>query len=164
VGNETCPLDKWKLSLASSSLSGMPSQYAKLPGIYICQHLPCQRVHTVEKSHCCSSPENMVRTLALNVAVASILFFIIRYFLFFFLFFFVFFFCFVLFFGFCFVFCSRGFCIRYFLYIHFKCYPKSSLYPPPALLPYSPTPTSWPWHSPVLGHIKFARPRGLSSQ
>ena len=23
-------------------------------------------------------------------------------------------------------------------------------------LPYSPTPTFWPWHSPVLGHIKFA--------
>jgi hypothetical protein len=32
------------------------------------------------------------------------------------------------------------------------------------LLPYPPTPTSWPWHSPVLGHKKFARPRGLSSQ
>jgi hypothetical protein len=51
-----------------------------------------------------------------------------------------------------------------FLNLHFKCYPKSSLYPPPALLPSPPTPTSWPWHSPVLGHIKFARPRGLSSQ
>ena len=49
--------------------------------------------------------------------------------------------------------------IRYFLYLHFKCYPESSLYPPVALLPYPPTPTSWPWHSPVLGHIKFARPR-----
>jgi hypothetical protein len=36
--------------------------------------------------------------------------------------------------------------------------------PSPALLPYPPTPTSWPWHSPVLGHMKFARPRGLSSQ
>jgi hypothetical protein len=36
--------------------------------------------------------------------------------------------------------------------------------PPPALLPYPPTPTSWPWRSPVLGHIKFAIPRGLSSQ
>ena len=35
---------------------------------------------------------------------------------------------------------------------------------PSTLLPYLPTPTSWPWHSPVLGHIKFARPRGLSSQ
>ena len=34
--------------------------------------------------------------------------------------------------------------------------------PPP--LPYPPIPTSWPWHSPVLRHIKFARPRGLSSQ
>ena len=56
------------------------------------------------------------------------------------------------------------FIIRYFLYIHFKCYSKSSLYPPSALLPYPPTPTSWPWHSPVLGHIKFEIPRDLSSQ
>jgi hypothetical protein len=52
-----------------------------------------------------------------------------------------------------------------FLKLHFKCYHKSSLYPhPTALLPYPPTPTSWLWHSPVLGHIKFARPRGLFSQ
>jgi hypothetical protein len=29
---------------------------------------------------------------------------------------------------------------------------NSPLYPPPTLLPYSPTPTSWPWHSPVLRH------------
>jgi hypothetical protein len=36
--------------------------------------------------------------------------------------------------------------------------------PSPTLLPYPPTPTSWPWCSPVLGHIKFVRPRGLSSQ
>ena len=48
--------------------------------------------------------------------------------------------------------------ISYFLYLHFKCYPESSLYPPPALLPYPPTPTSWPWHSPVLGHIPRASP------
>jgi hypothetical protein len=34
----------------------------------------------------------------------------------------------------------------------------------PSLLPCLPTPTSWPWCSPVLRHIKFARPRGLSSQ
>jgi hypothetical protein len=27
--------------------------------------------------------------------------------------------------------------------------------PSPALLPYPLTPTSWPWHSPVLGHIKL---------
>jgi hypothetical protein len=54
--------------------------------------------------------------------------------------------------------------IRYFLYLHFKCYLESSLYSPPAQLPYPPTPTSWPWRSPVLGHIKFARPRGLSSR
>ena len=50
------------------------------------------------------------------------------------------------------------FFIRYFLYIHFKCYPESSL------LPYPPTPASGPWHSPVLRHIKFAISRGLSSQ
>jgi hypothetical protein len=56
------------------------------------------------------------------------------------------------------------FLIRYFLYIHFKCYPESSLYPRHDLLPYPPTPASWPWHSPVLGHIKFAIPRGLSFQ
>jgi hypothetical protein len=28
--------------------------------------------------------------------------------------------------------------------------------------PLPPTPTSWPWHSPILRHIKFARPMGLS--
>jgi hypothetical protein len=27
------------------------------------------------------------------------------------------------------------------------------------LLPIPPTPTSWPWHSPLLGHRIFARPR-----
>jgi hypothetical protein len=43
----------------------------------------------------------------------------------------------------------------FFIYItNFKCYPESSLYPPPTLLPYPPTPASWPWHSPVLGHIE----------
>jgi hypothetical protein len=56
------------------------------------------------------------------------------------------------------------FFIRYFLHLHFKCYPESPLYPSPTLLLYPPTPTSWPWCSPVLGHIKFARPRGLFSQ
>jgi hypothetical protein len=35
-------------------------------------------------------------------------------------------------------------------------------YPPP--FPYSPTPTSWPSRSPVLRHLRFARPRGLSFQ
>jgi hypothetical protein len=37
--------------------------------------------------------------------------------------------------------------IRYFLQLHFKCYPKSPLYHPHALLPYPPIPTSWPWCS-----------------
>ena len=31
-------------------------------------------------------------------------------------------------------------------------------------LPYRPTPTFWPWRSPVLGHIKFAWPMDLSFQ
>jgi hypothetical protein len=48
--------------------------------------------------------------------------------------------------------------ITYFLHLHFKCYPQSPLYTPPALLPNPPTPTSWPWHSPVLGHIPRASP------
>jgi hypothetical protein len=38
---------------------------------------------------------------------------------------------------------------------------QSPLYPPPRL-PHPPTPTSWPWPSPVLRHIKFAWPMGLS--
>jgi hypothetical protein len=32
----------------------------------------------------------------------------------------------------------------------------------PHTLPHPPTPTSRPWRSPVLRHIKFASPRGLS--
>ena len=32
----------------------------------------------------------------------------------------------------------------------------------PTHYPHPPTPTSWPWHSPVLRHIKFAGPMGLS--
>jgi hypothetical protein len=54
--------------------------------------------------------------------------------------------------------------IRYFLHLHFKCYPESPLYPPHrhALLPNPSTPASWPWHSPVLGHIIFTRPRAFA--
>ena len=36
--------------------------------------------------------------------------------------------------------------IRYFLHLHFKCYPERPLYPSHALLPNPPTPASWPWH------------------
>jgi hypothetical protein len=36
--------------------------------------------------------------------------------------------------------------------------PKPTI-PSPALLPNPPTPASWTWHSPVLGHMIFARPR-----
>jgi hypothetical protein len=41
---------------------------------------------------------------------------------------------------------------------------KSPITPPPprqTLLPNPPTPASWPWHFPVLGHIIFARPRSF---
>jgi hypothetical protein len=41
----------------------------------------------------------------------------------------------------------------------FPKYPIHSLPPP-----YPPTPSFWPWHSPVLGHIKFASPMGHSLQ
>jgi hypothetical protein len=55
--------------------------------------------------------------------------------------------------------------IGYFLHLHFKCYPKSPLYPPSSLLSNLSTPASWPWHfpvlwhSPVLGHIIITKPR-----
>jgi hypothetical protein len=51
--------------------------------------------------------------------------------------------------------------IRYFLHLHFQCYPKNPPYLPPPNSPNQLTPTCWPWCSPVLRHIKFARPRGL---
>jgi hypothetical protein len=54
------------------------------------------------------------------------------------------------------------FLIRYFLYLHFKCYPESSLYPTPALLPYPPTPTSWPWHFPCTGAYRSLQDQGAS--
>ena len=44
--------------------------------------------------------------------------------------------------------------IRYLAHLHFQCCTKSP--------PYPPTPPFWPWCSPVLGHIKFASPMGLS--
>jgi hypothetical protein len=63
--------------------------------------------------------------------------------------------------------------MRYFLYLHFKCY-SLSRYPPkspiPSLLPlllrgcsptYPPTPASPPWHSPILGHRAFTEPKAL---
>jgi hypothetical protein len=39
---------------------------------------------------------------------------------------------------------------------------RSPIPTPP--IPYPPTPLFWPWRSPVLGHIKFANPMGLSLQ
>jgi hypothetical protein len=54
--------------------------------------------------------------------------------------------------------CIEYIFIRYFLHLHFKCYPECPLYPTHALLPNPPTPTSWPWHCSVLGHIIIARP------
>jgi hypothetical protein len=55
--------------------------------------------------------------------------------------------------------------IYLFLFVIFFIYISSAIskFPiPSAPLPYPPTPTSWPWRFPVLRHIKFARPRGLS--
>ena len=51
----------------------------------------------------------------------------------------------------------------FFIYIS-NAIPKVPYVLPTTLLPYPLTPTSWPWCSPILGHIKFAIPRGLSSQ
>jgi hypothetical protein len=56
--------------------------------------------------------------------------------------------------------CCFCFFIRYFLYLHFKCYTKSSLYSPPVLLPYPPTPTSWPWCFPCTGAYKVCKTKG----
>jgi hypothetical protein len=53
--------------------------------------------------------------------------------------------------------------ITYFPQLHFQCYPKSPPYPPPHF-PTHPFPFFWPWRSPVLGHIKFVCPMGLSFQ
>ena len=54
--------------------------------------------------------------------------------------------------------------IRYFFIYISNVIPKVPYTLPTALLPYPPTPTSWSLRSPVLGHIKFSRPRGLSYQ
>jgi hypothetical protein len=50
----------------------------------------------------------------------------------------------------------------FFIYIS-SAIPKVPHTLPPPSLPYLPTPTSGTWRSPVLGHIKFARPMGLST-
>jgi hypothetical protein len=49
-----------------------------------------------------------------------------------------------------------------FLIYIFNAIPKVPHTHPP--IPYPPTPPFWPWRSPVLGHIKFASPMGLSLQ
>jgi hypothetical protein len=46
----------------------------------------------------------------------------------------------------------------FFIYIS-NAIPKVPYTLHPALLPNLPTPASWPWHSPVLGHMIFTRPR-----
>jgi hypothetical protein len=50
--------------------------------------------------------------------------------------------------------------IRYFLYLHFKCYPPFLVSPPKISIPSSPAPQlthtrSQSWHSPILGHRTF---------
>jgi hypothetical protein len=57
----------------------------------------------------------------------------------------------------------HSFFFTYFPQLHFQCYPKSPPHPPPHF-PTHPFPIFWPWHSPVLGHIKFKCPMGLSFQ
>jgi hypothetical protein len=47
--------------------------------------------------------------------------------------------------------------IRYFLHLHFKCYPESPLYPPCS--PTHQLPVPGPGINPVLGHIIVTRPR-----
>ena len=54
------------------------------------------------------------------------------------------------------------FFIRYFLHLHFKCYPECPLYPPPSMVHKIPTPVSCPWHSLVLRHMIFTRLRSSS--
>jgi hypothetical protein len=49
-----------------------------------------------------------------------------------------------------------------FLVYIFNAIPKVPHTHPP--IPYPPTAPFWPWRSPVLGHIKFASPMGLSLQ
>jgi hypothetical protein len=55
------------------------------------------------------------------------------------------------------------FLLGIFLVYIFNAIPKvPHTHPPPT--PYPPTPPFWPWGSPVLGHMKFASPMGLSLQ
>jgi hypothetical protein len=56
------------------------------------------------------------------------------------------------------------FFITYFPQLHFQCYPKSPPYPPPHFPTHSFPFFFWPWRSPVLLHIQFASPMGLSFQ
>jgi hypothetical protein len=57
-----------------------------------------------------------------------------------------------------FLFLFKQFLLDIFFIYNSNAIPKAS-YTPPALLSNPPTLASWPWHSPVLGHIIFARPR-----
>jgi hypothetical protein len=52
--------------------------------------------------------------------------------------------------------------IRYFLHLHFQCYPKSPPYLPPTDSPTHTLRLLSPRNSPVLRHIKFVRPMGPS--
>jgi hypothetical protein len=62
--------------------------------------------------------------------------------------------------------CDEQF-FKYFYYIFssitFPMLSQKSPIPSPPL-PYPPIPIFWPWRSPVLGHIKFVCPMGLSFQ
>jgi hypothetical protein len=62
-----------------------------------------------------------------------------------------------------FILLKKFFLLRIFLNYISNAIPKVP-HPPPPPLPYPCIPTFWPWRSPVLGHIKFASPMGLSFQ
>jgi hypothetical protein len=66
-------------------------------------------------------------------------------------------------------FCVFKLCLFYFLISFFWLgiyfiYISNAIPKDPHTLPHPPTPTSWPWHSPVLRHIKYAQRMGLSFQ
>jgi hypothetical protein len=57
---------------------------------------------------------------------------------------------------------KRAFLLKNFLLGIYFIYISNAIPKVPHTLTHPPTPTSWPWHSPVLRHIKFAQPMGLS--
>jgi hypothetical protein len=57
------------------------------------------------------------------------------------------------------LFCFSKIILLDIFFIYFSNVIQKSPKPSPTILPNLPTPASWSWYSPVLGHIIFARPR-----